>query len=108
MSAEAFCPQQTDSATVAVLITAGSGTAATDISGLGPDLKITARSAPFYYRFGNRTTTVTASGAAATQGDWFPQSAVLRMKKPLGCTHIITLRDGGTDAQVFIQPGDGI
>lgn len=104
-----FCPQYSAAAkeTTAVLVTATSTTAVTDISGLGPDLKISVRSNPAYFRFGNAATTVTASGTAATQGDWLPTGAVIRIRKPIGATHIALLRDGA-DAQVFIQPGDGI
>jgi hypothetical protein len=65
------------------------------------------RSNPLYYRFGNAATTVTASGTAATQGDWLPANAVIRLRKPVGATHLIVLQDTGA-AQVFVQPGDGI
>lgn len=103
-----FCPQydQATKETTAILITTGI-TAVTDIAGLGPDLKISVRSNGMYYRFGNAATTVTASGTAATQGDWLPSGAVIRLKKPQGATHIATLQDTGA-AQVYIQPGDGL
>lgn len=104
-----FCPQASASVkeTTALLITTTGTTAAHDIGGLGPDLKISARSNGFYFRFGNASTTVTASGTAATQGDWLPANGVIRIKKPIGATHIIVIQDTGA-AQVFIQAGDGI
>jgi hypothetical protein len=104
----AFCPQysQANKEITPILITT-STTAVVDITGLGPDLMISVRSNPMYFRFGNASTTVTASGTAGTQGMWLPTNSVIRIKKPQGATHIATLQDTGA-AQVFIQPGDGI
>jgi hypothetical protein len=105
----AFCPQISANGpkeTLALLITTTGSSVAHDISNLGPDLKISARSNALYFRFGNASTTVTAS-TAATQGDWLPSGAIIRIKKPVGASHIIVLQDTGA-AQVFIQGGDGI
>lgn len=104
-----FCPQVSNNAkkeTLALLVTSTGTSAAHDLSGLGPDLKISVRSNGVYYRFGSAATEVSA-GTAATQGDWLPANAVIRVKKPQGATHIIVLQDTGA-AQVFIQAGDGI
>ena len=109
MSQEAF-NTLTDSGTGAsthLLFTAGAATGANEITFSG-DVMISVRSAPCYWRWGRGATTVTASGTASTQGAWWPQNTTIRIHKPDNATHLILLRDGGTDAQVFVTPGNGI
>lgn len=109
MSQEAFNPL-TDSGTGAsphLLFTAGASTAANEVTFAG-DMMVSVRSAPCYWRWGRSGTTVTASGTASTQGGWLPQNTLIRMHKPDNATHLILLRDGGTDAQVYVTPGNGI
>lgn len=108
MSQEAFNPL-TDNGTGAsthLLFTAGNASGANEVTFSG-DVMISVRSAPCYWRWG-RSGTAVASATAATQGGWLPQNAVLRMHKPENATHLILLRDGGTDAQVYVTPGNGI
>lgn len=104
----AFSPQysQANQETTATLITTGASVVRGDIRKLGPDLLISVRTNGVYYRFGDASTDVTASGTAATQGAWLPSGAVVTLKKPLGATQFCTLQDTGA-AQVFIQAGDG-
>jgi hypothetical protein len=108
MSQEAFNPL-TDAGTGAsshLLFTAGAATGANEVTFSG-DVMISVRTAPCYWRWGRAATTVSAS-TAATQGGWLPQNTVLRMHKPDNATHLILLRDGGTSAEVYVTPGNGI
>lgn len=108
MSQEAFnahVPESTG-ASINLLFTAGTATGANEVPYSG-DVMIAVRSAPCYWRWGKAGTSVSAS-TTATQGGWLPQNFVGRIHKPEGCTHLILLRDGGTDAQVFVTPGNGI
>lgn len=89
-----------------ILITS-SGTATFYAVG-GKTLKISVRSNPVYYQWGKKdNTTPTASGTAATQMDWLPQNAVVRMGKPDSADGIWILQDTGA-AQVFVADGQGI
>lgn len=108
MSVEAFnthVPEGTK-ASVNLLFTAGSATGANEVPYSG-DVMIAVRSAPCYWKWGVSATTVSAS-TAATQGGWLPQNFAGRIHKPEQCTHLILLRDGATDAQVYVTPGNGI
>jgi hypothetical protein len=89
-----------------LLFTAGTSTGANSVPYSG-DVMVSVRSAPCYWRWGRGATTVSAS-TAATQGGWLPTGSLIRMHKPDNCTHLILLRDGGTDAQVYVTPGNGI
>lgn len=74
----------------------------------GPDAKISVRTAAVYFAWGKASNTApTASGTAATQMDWLPQNAVVRLGKPADCDGIWILQDTGA-AQVYITPGRGI
>lgn len=108
MSQEAFNPATTEASgeSTSLLFTAGSATGVNSVPFAG-DMMISVRSAPCYWRWGRGGTTVSAS-TAATQGGWLPSGALIRMHKPDNCTHLILLRDGATDAQVYVTPGNGI
>lgn len=108
MSIEAFNAHVIESTgeSTNLLFTAASSSAANSVTFSG-DVMIAVRSAPCYWKWGRSSTTVTAS-TAATQGGWLPQNFVGRMHKPEGATHLILLRDGSTDAQVYVTPGNGI
>jgi hypothetical protein len=108
MSREAF-NALTDAGTGAsmnYLFTAGAATGANSLPITG-DVMIAVRTAPVYWRWGTVATTVSAS-TAATQGGWLPTGFVGRIHKPENSTHLVLLRDGGTDAQVYVTPGNGI
>lgn len=108
MSREAF-NALTDAGTGAstnYLFTAGAATGANALPITG-DVMIAVRTGPCYWRWGTAGTTVSAS-TAATQGGWLPQNAVIRMHKPENATHLVLLRDGASDVQVFVTPGNGI
>ncbi len=74
----------------------------------GPDVKISVRSAAVYFAWGKKGNTApTASGTAATQMDWLPQNAVVRLGKPSEADGIWILQDTGA-AQIYVTPGRGI
>lgn len=108
MSEEAFIANSPHGTgfSVTTLITS-SGTA-TFYPVAGNAVKLSVRSAAVYYQWGKSSSApITASGTVATQTDWIPQNAVLRLGRPLDCDGIWILQDTGA-AQIFMTTGRGI
>ncbi len=73
----------------------------------GPDVKIAVRTNPVYYQWGVKGNVTPTVATAATQCDWLPQNAVVRLGKPLDASGIWILQDTAA-ATVFLTTGHGI
>jgi hypothetical protein len=103
---EAFISAPDSTGFVLTQLITSSGTA-TFYPVAGPDVKISVRSAAVYYAWGKKGNTTPTNGTAATQMDWLPQNAVVRLGKPSESDGIWILQDTGA-AQVYMTPGRGI
>jgi len=105
MSNEAFNTAMMDGASYTLRITSTGSSAAHRLNIKG-DVMMSVRANAIYYRWGKSDTTV-SDGTAATQGQYLPAGAVLRVHIPDDATHIIVLQDTGA-GYLYLTPGSGI
>lgn len=108
MSEEAFIansPHDTGFSVTTLITSSGTATFY-PVNGIA--CKLAVRTAAVYYQWGKKSSTaITAAGTAATQADWLPQNAVVRLGRPQDCDGIWILQDTSA-AQVFLTVGRGI
>lgn len=105
MAIEAFNASIMEGASYTLRIASTGSSVATRLNIRG-DVMISVRANAVYVRWG-KSDTVVSDGTAATQGQYIPAGAVLRVHIPDDATHIAVLQDTGAGF-LYLTPGSGI